>query len=160
GARPRGRAHQRLDQIHHANAGVDVDAGAGIGQPLLRHLASSPSHRRRDRGIRRRATLAARVVRRNLWVCNGLIVPILAIAASVGRRWSSGEGQALVRAHQAARVAGRWLGRDARVSIPNLVTLGRILLVPVVVWAITAGELRIAFALFLAAGITDAVDGF
>ena len=45
-------------------------------------------------------------------------------------------------------------------SIPNLVTLGRILLVPVVVWAITAGELRIAFILFLAAGITDAVDGF
>jgi cardiolipin synthase (CMP-forming) len=45
-------------------------------------------------------------------------------------------------------------------SIPNLVTLGRILLVPVVVWAITAGEMRVAFALFLAAGITDAVDGF
>ncbi len=45
-------------------------------------------------------------------------------------------------------------------SIPNLITLGRILLVPVVVWAITAGEMRIAFLLFFAAGITDAVDGF
>ena len=45
-------------------------------------------------------------------------------------------------------------------SIPNLITLGRILLVPVVVWAITAGEMRAAFALFLAAGVTDAVDGF
>jgi cardiolipin synthase len=45
-------------------------------------------------------------------------------------------------------------------SIPNLITLGRILLVPVVVWAITAGEMRVAFILFLAAGITDAVDGF
>jgi len=45
-------------------------------------------------------------------------------------------------------------------SIPNLITLGRILLVPVVVWAITAGEMRIAFLLFLAAGISDAVDGF
>jgi cardiolipin synthase (CMP-forming) len=45
-------------------------------------------------------------------------------------------------------------------SIPNLITLGRILLVPVVVWAITAGEMRVAFVLFLAAGITDAVDGF
>ena len=31
---------------------------------------------------------------------------------------------------------------------------------PVVVWAITAGEMRIAFVLFLAAGISDAVDGF
>lgn len=45
-------------------------------------------------------------------------------------------------------------------SIPNLVTLGRILLVPVVVWAITAGEMRIAFFLFIAAGISDAADGF
>jgi cardiolipin synthase len=29
-----------------------------------------------------------------------------------------------------------------------------------VVWAITSGEMRIAFILFLAAGISDAVDGF
>ena len=45
-------------------------------------------------------------------------------------------------------------------SIPNLVTLCRILLVPVVVWAITAGEMRVAFILFIAAGISDAIDGF
>jgi cardiolipin synthase len=32
--------------------------------------------------------------------------------------------------------------------------------VPVVVWAITAGQMRVAFVLFLAAGISDAVDGF
>src|SRR5215471_14438936 len=62
--------------------------------------------------------------------------------------------------------AGRWCQRGARskpgrrLSIPNLITLGRILLVPVVVWAITAGEMRVAFVLFLAAGISDAVDGF
>ncbi len=45
-------------------------------------------------------------------------------------------------------------------SIPNLVTLCRILLVPVVVWAITAGEMRFAFILFVAAGVSDAIDGF
>lgn len=45
-------------------------------------------------------------------------------------------------------------------SIPNLITMGRILLVPVVVWAITAGELGVAFALFMVAAISDAVDGF
>jgi cardiolipin synthase (CMP-forming) len=38
--------------------------------------------------------------------------------------------------------------------------LGRIILVPIVVWAITSGEMRVAFFLFLAAGISDAVDGF
>jgi cardiolipin synthase (CMP-forming) len=45
-------------------------------------------------------------------------------------------------------------------SIPNLITLARILLVPVVVWAIATGQLYFAFLLFLAAGISDAVDGF
>ena len=45
-------------------------------------------------------------------------------------------------------------------SIPNLITLARILLVPVVVWAIASDEMRIAFGLFLAAGVSDAVDGF
>jgi cardiolipin synthase len=60
-----------------------------------------------------------------------------------------------------AESAGRAEPKPGRsLSIPNLITLGRILLVPVVVWAITAGEMRIAFLLFLAAGISDAVDGF
>src|SRR5499426_3918238 len=59
---------------------------------------------------------------------------------------------------------GHWArgqpSRGADLSIPNLITLGRILLVPVVVWAITAGEMRVAVVLFLAAGISDAVDGY
>jgi len=46
------------------------------------------------------------------------------------------------------------------VSIPNLITLGRILLVPIVVWAIGTGAMDVAFGLFLAAGLSDAVDGF
>jgi cardiolipin synthase len=45
-------------------------------------------------------------------------------------------------------------------SIPNLITLARIILVPVVVWLIASGELRLAFLLFLAAAVSDAVDGF
>ena len=45
-------------------------------------------------------------------------------------------------------------------SIPNLITLARILAVPVIVWAITAGEMRLAFILFLVAGVSDLVDGF
>ena len=48
----------------------------------------------------------------------------------------------------------------AFLSIPNLISLARIILVPIVVWAITSGEMLVAFALFLAAGISDAVDGF
>jgi len=45
-------------------------------------------------------------------------------------------------------------------SIPNLITLARILAVPVILWAITSGEMRIAFILFLVAGLSDLVDGF
>jgi cardiolipin synthase len=50
--------------------------------------------------------------------------------------------------------------RDHRVNLPNVITLGRILLVPVVVWAISAGQMQIAFVLFVIAGISDAVDGY
>ena len=45
-------------------------------------------------------------------------------------------------------------------SLPNLITIARILLVPVIVWAIGSGAMLFAFLLFLAAGISDAVDGF
>jgi cardiolipin synthase len=48
----------------------------------------------------------------------------------------------------------------ARLSIPNLITLARILLVPVVVWAIASNQMLFAFLLFAAAGVSDAVDGF
>ncbi len=45
-------------------------------------------------------------------------------------------------------------------SIPNIITLGRILLVPVIVWAIASSQMAIAFAVFIVAGVSDAVDGF
>src|ERR1700692_1553088 len=47
-----------------------------------------------------------------------------------------------------------------RVSIPNIITLGRILLVPIIVWAIASSQMEIAFAIFIIAGVSDAVDGF
>ena len=45
-------------------------------------------------------------------------------------------------------------------NLPNLITIARILSVPVIVWAIASGAMLIAFLLFLAAGLSDAVDGF
>ena len=45
-------------------------------------------------------------------------------------------------------------------NLPNLITIGRILLVPVVVWAIASRQMQIAFLVFLIAGVSDAVDGF
>lgn len=45
-------------------------------------------------------------------------------------------------------------------SLPNFVTLGRIILVPVIFWLLVTGSIRAAFFLFVLAGVSDAVDGF
>jgi len=50
--------------------------------------------------------------------------------------------------------------RGLALNLPNLITVARILMVPVVVWAIAQRQMQIAFLLFLAAGVSDAVDGF
>jgi cardiolipin synthase len=55
---------------------------------------------------------------------------------------------------------GAGLEAGITLNIPNLITLGRILLVPIVVWAIASGTMWIAFVLFVGAGVSDAVDGF
>ena len=47
-----------------------------------------------------------------------------------------------------------------RVNLPNLITIARILMVPIVVWAIGQRQMQIAFLLFVAAGASDAIDGF
>ena len=45
-------------------------------------------------------------------------------------------------------------------SIPNLITLVRVILVPVVFWLLVTQQLKAAFLVFLVAGISDGVDGF
>jgi cardiolipin synthase len=46
------------------------------------------------------------------------------------------------------------------VYLPNLLTLLRMLLVPLTIWLIVANELRGAFLVFMLAGATDGLDGF
>lgn len=45
-------------------------------------------------------------------------------------------------------------------NLPNLLTLFRILLVPVVVWLLVSSLYMAAFWLFVLAGVTDGVDGY
>ena len=45
-------------------------------------------------------------------------------------------------------------------NIPNLITIGRIFLVPVVVWLISIDQMALAFWLFLLAGVSDGIDGY
>ena len=44
--------------------------------------------------------------------------------------------------------------------IPNLITLGRVILAPFVVWLIISDRHVEAFVVFLIAGVSDGVDGF
>ena len=44
-------------------------------------------------------------------------------------------------------------------NLPNLITIARILLVPLTVWLIISGAFGLAFLAFIAAGISDGVDG-
>ncbi len=45
-------------------------------------------------------------------------------------------------------------------SLPNLITLGRIFSVPLLVWLIIATRYDLAFLVFLLAGLSDAADGY
>jgi cardiolipin synthase len=79
------------------------------------------------------------------------------MAAPRGRTLASARG----RLHsQAARGAPARPVRGRALNLPNLITLARILMVPVVIWAIASRQMQVAFLLFLAAGVSDAVDGF
>jgi cardiolipin synthase len=45
-------------------------------------------------------------------------------------------------------------------SLPNIITIARMLAVPLIVWLIISGQMVPAFVVFIAAGLSDAVDGF
>lgn len=45
-------------------------------------------------------------------------------------------------------------------NLPNLISLARLVAVPLIVWLILREEWLAAFWLFVAAGVSDAVDGF
>ncbi|HEX3970663.1 MAG TPA: CDP-alcohol phosphatidyltransferase family protein [Stellaceae bacterium] len=45
-------------------------------------------------------------------------------------------------------------------NLANLITLGRLLAVPLVVWLILSGDYALTFWVFAAASVSDAVDGY
>ena len=44
-------------------------------------------------------------------------------------------------------------------NIPNVITLVRLVSVPVIIWLILQNRMDYAFGLFMLAGISDAIDG-
>lgn len=45
-------------------------------------------------------------------------------------------------------------------TIPNFITLGRVILVPVIFYLLVSNEIKAAFFLFVLAGVSDGIDGF
>jgi cardiolipin synthase (CMP-forming) len=66
---------------------------------------------------------------------------------------AAGAGQVSTVRHQSNR-------STLIINIPNFITLGRIMSVPVIFWLLLTGQNKVAFFVFVAAGISDAVDGF
>jgi cardiolipin synthase (CMP-forming) len=46
------------------------------------------------------------------------------------------------------------------INIPNFITLGRVISVPVISWLLLTGRDELAFYVFVCAGISDGVDGY
>jgi cardiolipin synthase (CMP-forming) len=59
-----------------------------------------------------------------------------------------------------ARAIGRQAALNLEVNLPNLITLARLLSVPVAIWLIFERRFAAAFWLFGAAGLSDALDGY
>ena len=51
-------------------------------------------------------------------------------------------------------------GSNQPLNIPNFITVGRVILVPVVFWLLVSGRVQAAFFVFLIAGVSDGVDGY
>ena len=45
-------------------------------------------------------------------------------------------------------------------NLPNLITIMRILVVPLIIWLIISGQFALAFLALIVAGVSDAADGF
>ena len=51
-------------------------------------------------------------------------------------------------------------GFEPNLNLPNLITLARLAAVPVAIWLIVGGRYAAAFWVFVAAGLSDAIDGY
>ena len=60
----------------------------------------------------------------------------------------------------APRAIGRQAALSLELSLPNLITLARLLSVPLMIWLIFGERYGVAFWVFVGAGLSDALDGY
>ena len=137
GAGPAGRAHQRLDRLDQRVAGVDIDAGIGVGDGperparLVGHGCLVEFGRLLARRIQQ--TTAARNARpatarqhpRAAWLWAPGVPFLVRIGGPAAPPWARPVAE-----------TGRPL------TLPNLITIARLLLVPLIIWLIVADQPR------------------
>ena len=57
-------------------------------------------------------------------------------------------------------IVRQWSLSRVDVNLPNLITLGRLVCVPLAIWLIFGERYGLAFWVFVAAGVSDALDGW
>ena len=135
---------------------VRIEAESARGADLRLAL----SRWRRRAGLRPlRPWPRAREWRRPAHTSFGLLGPILGHLSQACRQ-RSGDKRRNTAAAAAARRARDERDVDRALNLPNLITLLRVILVPVVFWLLITGQTQLAFVLFIVAGISDAVDGY
>jgi cardiolipin synthase (CMP-forming) len=77
----------------------------------------------------------------------------------LGRRPDGGNGAGGGPGGRRDPASGTGRG-DTPVTLPNLITVARLCAVPATVWLILNGRLDLAFWMFVAAGVSDALDGW
>ena len=129
-ARARGRPRERLNELDQRLTGVDIDAGAD------RHARHGSPWL-----IVRPGTHLSGAARGD-----GTTAPC---AAQPDEAMPDDVSSIRARAAPAGVV-----------NIANVITLARLCMVPAAVWLVLRGHAIIAFALFVVAGVSDAIDGW
>jgi cardiolipin synthase len=146
--RIRGRRRPADRAAGARRAGLDQRPRSGLAALSCRH----PARCRRHRGVACGCDGAhATLWRTGLWHAGALRRPRGPVEsdACAGRRAASGS----LYGHHPVRI-NRLLGH-----VPNLITLARLLAVPVIVYLVLYGAYTAAFWVFLIAGVSDALDG-
>lgn len=89
------------------------------------------------------------------------------IASAKRRRINANEQKEKVKKlvkEKVARINFHFFARlpahEKRITVATMFTIGRILVVPIVVLAMILGQWGVAFTLFVSAAVTDSIDGF
>src|SRR5260370_4875078 len=138
GAGASGGRNHRLDEIDQAIAGIDIDARIGVSEPVFAiNHAQCQMMAAGYVGI----GSCAMARKRHVHILSRQ-QPVHPAKGRICRKNQAGSREA------------------TELSVPNIITLARILLVPIIVWAIASSQMEIAFAIFVIAGASDAVGGF